>query len=144
MISFDEGNSFNKNNNNQDLMESEYEMENSIISEEYDEDNKIMLSQMMYEGSKQKIKKNEMLNKLSTNQKVLLQDSSSSDYYTFFKVLMVYLDITENLYQLFENTKNKTLLYLLTLIVNRIEAWNKSIINCLKKSKAYFIDGKKK
>ena len=143
MISFDEGNSFNKNNNNQDLMESEYEMENSIISEEYDEDNKIMLSQMMYEGSKQKIKKNEMLNKLSTNQKVLLQDSSSSDYYTFFKVLMVYLDITENLYQLFENTKNKTLLYLLTLIVNRIEAWNKSIINCLKKSKAYFIDGKK-
>lgn len=140
LLSFNAGDSLTKSNNNQDFMESEYEFETSMVSENINSQ-KYMLSQMIYEGSSDLEKKKKRMSKFKKNHLQILDHSVGKRHNIFLKALLVYLDMADKLEQIFDSSKNKTLLYLLTLLVNRIENWNRSVIKPLKKKQRYFSEG---
>lgn len=137
------GDSFGKSGNDQEMMQSEYEFEESI---DFGPSNpkKFMLSQMMYSGdesvpSKEKKKRE---SKITAKESKILKHSVGKRHNVFLKAIFVYLSMVDQLEVIFDSSKSKTVLYILTLFVSRISQWNAAILSPLKKKKAYFSAGK--
>lgn len=135
------GDSFAKSGNGQEMMESEYEFEESIDFGP-SRPKKFMLSQMMYSGDEHPSKaKQKRESRISTQENNILRHSVGKRHNVLLKAMFVYLQMIDKLEALFDRTKSKTVLYILTLFVSRISHWNTTILTPLKQKKAYFNDG---
>lgn len=143
LLSFNAEDSFTKSGSEQGFIESEYEFDSSEVTGNQDSQ-KPNLSNLLYEGSKADAKKREIMGKLDEKQKIVLKKPAGHKHAIFLKSVLVYLDMTQRLETFYHaSNNNKTLLYLLTLLVNRTLNWLNCVLIPLKKGNRYFSTGKK-
>ena len=85
-----------------------------------------------------------LLSKIEKPQMDLLRSQKGKRHFRFFKALVEFLNLVDKLQSLYDRNSHKTLLYLLTLLVNRIESWNLTVLGALKANKKYFPTSKKR
>ena len=119
-------------------MESEYDFESSEFSIGENRNNVDKGSRTI--GIDNSARKR-LFSKIEKIQLTFLKSEKGKRHYQYFKALIEYLNLVDKLQNLFDQSSHKTLLYLLTLLVNRIESWNSTILGALKKNKKYFLSG---
>ena len=120
-------------------MESVYDFESSAFSIG---DNGSQVDSGNKKNGKENLSiKQRILAKMEKPQMDLLKLDKGKKHFMFFKALIEYLALVDKLKNLYDKSNHKTLLYLLTLLMNRIESWNNTVLGALKKNKKYFSNG---
>jgi hypothetical protein len=117
-------------------MESEYEFESSAFSVDANRDSQEKRSRL--NKNEKTSAKQRLLNKIEKPHLDFLKSEKAKKHFLFFKTLIEYLNLVDKLQGIYDKGSQKTLLYLLTLLVNRIENWNSIVLDSLRKKKRYF------
>lgn len=141
-MSFNEGGSQRDSGDPQDFMESEYEFESSAYSVNINGGTQEKGSRL--NKNEKNSAKQRLLNKIEKPHLNFLKSEKGKKHFLFFKTLIEYLNLVDKIQSIYDKGSQKTLLYLLTLLVNRIENWNSIVLNYLKKKKRYFTISKVK
>ena len=120
-------------------MESEYEFESSAFSVGLNGDapqTGSRLNAKLKSSARQRL-----LSKIEKPQIEFLKSEKGKSHFLFLKTLVEYLHLVDSLQAIYDSGGQKTLLYLLTLLVNRVENWNSIVLEALKKKTRYFSPG---
>ena len=139
MLSFNEGDSQQNSGDPQDFMESVYDFESSAFS--IGPNGNTQENGSRIKGKEISSVKQRLVSKIEKPLLDFLLSEKGKRHYMFFKALIEYLILVDKVQNLYDKSNHKTLLYLLTLLVNRIENWNSIVLDYLKKNKKYFSTG---
>jgi hypothetical protein len=140
LLSFNEGGSQQNSGDPQDFMESVYDFESSAFS--IGDAGSNLENGSRIKGKENSSKRHRILAKIDKPQMDMLSKEKGKKHFMFFKALLEYLNLVDKLQNLYDKSNHKTILYLLTLLVNRIESWNSIVLGALKKNKKYFSQSK--
>jgi hypothetical protein len=120
-------------------MESVYDFESSAFS--IGDNGSLLENGSRVHGKENSSTRQRVLSKIEKPQMDLLRLDKGKKHFMFFKAILEYLNLVDKLQNLYDRSQHKTLLYLLTLLMNRIESWNMTVLGALKKNKKYFSKG---
>lgn len=121
-------------------MESVYDFESSAFS--VGQNGSAMENGSKTNRNEKSSARQRLLAKIEKPQMDLLRSQKGKRHFRFFKALVEFLNLVDKLQNLYDRNSHKTLLYLLTLLVNRIENWNLTVLGALKGNEKYFSGSK--